>query len=310
VAVIAAALGNRARRTLELIVGVLVGIAAGDLLIKFTGTGSWQTGVIVFLAVLAAALARGPGALMTQAGGTAVLIATLTPANPDLELPRTINALIGGAVGLLVALVLVPLRPLRTVRRAADPVLDAFARHMAASAKALVHGDADAAQQVLHRMRAPEPRLKMLREVVTAAQEVARLSPVRLRRRPALDAYSRGTDYMGRAFRNSRGLVRRIGTALRNREPVPADLPVAIEHFAEAIRLLREEFLSDREPVRAREQVLHAVRKAGKAYRQDLGFSGTVVVSQLRIAANDLLRATGVAGGKARRMVRRAAGGA
>ncbi|SCG40874.1 FUSC family protein [Micromonospora coxensis] len=309
VGVIAAALGNRTRRTVELIVGVVLGIAVGDLLIAVFGTGPWQTGVIVFLAITGAVLVRGGGALMTQAGGTAVLIATLTPTAPDLELPRTVNALVGGAVGLFVVLVLAPLNPLRTVRRVADPALDLFAREMSASARALATGDARDAERVLDRMRAAEPELSRLGEVVGAADEVVRFSPVRWRRRRALAAYRRGVEHMDRAFRNSRALVRRIGTTLRDGEPVPAGLPAAVEHFGEAVRLLHREFLAAREPVRARDRVLAAVREAGAACRQDMGFSGTIVVSQLRTAANDLLRATGVPRDEARRMVRRAAAG-
>ncbi|MGC5333436.1 hypothetical protein [Micromonospora sp. DT62] len=55
--------------------------------------------------------------------------------------------------------------------------------------------------------------------------------------------------------------------------------------------------------------MLAAVREAGEAWRQDMGFSGTIVVSQLRTIANDLLRATGVPRDEARRLVRRAAAG-
>ncbi|PGH45040.1 FUSC family protein [Micromonospora sp. WMMA1996] len=307
VGVIAAALGGRTRRTVELVVGVVLGIVVGDMLIRLLGTGPWQTGAVVFLAVSAAVVVRGTGALVTQAGGTAVLVATLTPVSPDLELPRTINALVGGAVGLLVVLVLAPLNPLRTVRRVADPALDTFAREMTASAEALAHGDARAADAVLARMRAAEPELNRIDEVVGAADEVVRFSPVRWRRRRALAAYRNGAEHLDRAFRNSRALVRRVGTALRDREPVPADLPAALEHFGTAIRLLHREFLGAQEPHAARERVLRAVRDAGAACRQDIGFSGTIVVSQLRTAANDVLRATGVPADEARRQVRRAA---
>ncbi|MBY8875678.1 FUSC family protein [Micromonospora sp. PLK6-60] len=309
VGVIAAALGNRARRTGELIAGVVLGILVGDLLIIVVGTGAWQTGVIVFLAITVAVVARGSGALMTQAGGTAVLIATLTPTAPDLELPRTLNALVGGLVGLLVVFVLAPLNPLRTVRRVAGPTLDAFAGQMTAAAEALAHADPAAAERVLDRMRATEPDLRRLGEVVHAANEVVRFSPVRWRSRRRLAAYQRGVGHMDRAFRNSRSLVRRIGTTLRDGEPVPPDLPAAVEHFGEAVRVLHREFLSARTPEGARERVLRAVREAGVACRQELGFSGTIVVSQLRTVANDLLRATGVPPDEARRLVRRAAAG-
>ncbi|SCL73567.1 FUSC family protein [Micromonospora peucetia] len=309
VGVIAAALGNRARRTVELVGGVLLGIFVGDLLVETVGTGPWQTGVIVFVAAAAAAAARGTGALMTQAGGTAVLVATVTPTSPNLEWSRTVNATVGGAIGLLVVLVLVPLNPMRTVRRVADPTLNAFAREMTASAEALAGADARAAEEILDRMRAAEPQLERLREAVTAAEEVVRLSPVRWRRRETLAAYGRAVDHMDRAYRNSRSLVRRIGTTLRDKEPVPAGLPAAVECLGEAVRMLHREFLAAHDPVRARERVLQAVREAGEACRQDIGFSGVIVVSQLRTVANDLLRATGLPRNEARRMVSRAAAG-
>ncbi|WP_433554316.1 FUSC family protein [Micromonospora zamorensis] len=309
VAVIAASLGSRAPRALELVAGVVLGIIAGDLLIGVFGTGPWQTGVIVFLATATAVLVRGVGALMAQAGGTAVLIATLTPNAPDLELPRTLNALVGGASGLLVMLLLLPINPIRTIRRTAEPALDLFAREMTASAEALAGADSARAKEVLERMRGADQKLQQLGEVATAAEEVVRLSPVRWRRRRVIVAYRDGTEHMERAFRNSRGLVRRIITTLRDEEPVPADLPAAVEHLGEAVRLLNREFVAAREPVQARERALHAVHEAGSAYRQGLGFSGTIVVSQLRTAANDLLQATGVSRDEARRLVRQAAAG-
>ncbi|MFD2765397.1 FUSC family protein [Micromonospora eburnea] len=307
VGVIAAALGNRARRTIELVLGVVLGITVGDLLILLVGTGPWQTAAIVFLAVSAAAAVRGTGALMTQAGGTAVLIATLTPTAPGLELPRTINALVGGVVGMFVVLVLAPLNPLRTVRRVAGPALDLFSRQITAAAEALARGDARRAEEVLDRMRETNAELARVDEAINAAHEVVRLSPVRWRGRRRLAAYRLGTEHMDRAFRNSRTLVRRIGTTLRSGENVPADLPAAVELFGEAVRLLHREFLAAKEPVQARERVLAAVRHAGAACRQDIGFSGTIVVAQLRTVANDLLRATGVSHGEARRLVRQAA---
>lgn len=309
VGVIAAGYGNRARRTVELIAGVIVGITVGDLLIILVGTGPWQTGVIVFLAITTAVLVRGGAALMTQAGGTAVLIATLTPSTPDLELPRTVNALIGGAIGLLVVLVLAPINPVRRVRSVAGHALDVFAHEMTSAADALDRRDARAAERALDRLRTARPALDRLDEVVAAADEVVRLSPVRWRRRRALAAYRHGAEHLNRSVGNGRALLRRIGTALRDHEPVPADLPIAVECFGEAVRVLHREFLAGREPEGARDRVLAAVRHAGEACRQEIGLSGTAAVSQLRTAANDLLRATGVPRDEARRMVRRAAAG-
>ncbi|MGC5332238.1 FUSC family protein [Micromonospora sp. DT62] len=309
VAVIGASLAKRARRTVELLLGIGVGIAAGDLLIALIGTGAWQTGVIVFLAITGAAAARGTGLLMTQAGATAVLVATLTPANPDLELPRAINALVGGLVGLFVMLILAPLNPLRTIRRVAGSALDLFAGQMTACAEALANGDAHRAEILLKQMRNSETKLMQLREAMSAAEEVVQFSPLRWRRRQTVYAYRDGVEHMERAYRNSRTLVRRAGTALRDAEPVPPDLPAAVEEYGTAVRLLHRAYLAGEEPVQARERVLRAVRLAGEACRHEIGFSGTIAVSQLRIVANELLRATGMRRDEARHLVRRAAAG-
>ncbi|MGW0503163.1 FUSC family protein [Micromonospora sp. NPDC003241] len=309
VGVIAASIGRRAMRTVELVLGVLLGIVVGDLLVDTIGSGPWQTFVIVFGALLVAVTVRGTGALVTQAGGTAVLIATLTPNTPDVLLPRTVNALVGGATGLVVVLLLAPMNPIRSLRRVAGPALDTFAKQMTAAADGLARGDIRRVERLLDEMRASEAQLRQIREVVTAADEVVRFSPLRWRRRRVLGAYRDGAEHLDRAFRNSRTLVRRIFTTLRDREPVPADLPAAIEHYGQGVRLLHQEFLAMREPTRSRERVLRSVREAGEACRQDIGFSGTIVVSQLRTIANDLLRATGVSGEEARRLVRHAASG-
>ncbi|WP_341718723.1 FUSC family protein [Micromonospora sp. FIMYZ51] len=309
VGVIAASIGRRAMRTIELIIGVVLGILIGDLLVETIGSGAWQTFVIVFVALLVAVAVRGTGALVTQAGGTAVLIATLTPNAPDINLPRTVNALVGGVTGLAVVLLIAPMNPTRSVRRVAGPALDTFARQMTAAAEGLAKGDARKVEQVLDDMRASEAELRQIREVVTAAGEVVRFAPLRWRRRRALAAYRAGAEHLERAFRNSRTLVRRISTALRDGEPVPADLPAAVEHYGQGVRLLHQEFLQMCEPLRTRERVLWAVQEAGAACRQQIGFSGTIVVSQLRTIANDMLRATGLPGNEARRLVRRAAAG-
>ncbi|MEE3921995.1 FUSC family protein [Micromonospora sp. BRA006-A] len=92
VGTIAAAIGNRIRRTAELLGGVIVGVLVGDLLIKLIGAGPVQTGLVVALAISLAVVIRGSGAVMVQAG-MAVLLGTVEPNAPDLAVPRTANAL-------------------------------------------------------------------------------------------------------------------------------------------------------------------------------------------------------------------------
>ncbi|MEE3921814.1 FUSC family protein [Micromonospora sp. BRA006-A] len=154
VGTIATAIGQRARRTFELLIGVGLGILVGDPPRALLGSGSWQTGLVVTLAIATALLVAGRGgALVGQAGGTAVLIATLAPVQPGLELPRIFDALVGGLVGLFVVALLLPVNPIRVLDRAVEPVVARLTEQLDAVAHALTRRDADAAQRALEDLR-------------------------------------------------------------------------------------------------------------------------------------------------------------
>ncbi|MFY1694883.1 FUSC family protein [Solwaraspora sp. WMMA2101] len=308
VGTIVSALGNRLRRTLETVIGVAVGIGAGDVLIALIGSGPWQTGMIVAIAVALALLLRGGSTLLVQAGGTAVLIATLAPANPDIVVPRFVNAVVGGLVGLAVVLVLLPLNPLRLVQRAVGPALDRLATLLDDAAAALTAGDAARAQRALDRVRDFDERLATLQDALAAANEVVTLAPQRWSNRHVLAKLTSSGEHLERAARNCRSMLRRIVSVLEDDEPVPGQLPTAVRQLGEALRTMHHELDRGREFHRTREQTLGAVDQSGAAYAEGLGYSGNVVVAQVRTAGSDLLRATGTGRRAANRMVRRAAG--
>jgi uncharacterized membrane protein YgaE (UPF0421/DUF939 family) len=308
VGTLASSVGQRLRRTVELVFGVALGIAVGDLLILALGTGPWQLGLIVLLAIIVAVfLGAGPGGV-TQAAATAVLITSLSPSVDDLEFPRVVDALVGGVVGLLVVALLLPLNPLRVVERAARPALDALADELTATSEALANRDAGRAQAALDRLRGIEERMDQLQEALEGGRETATLAPVRWHRRSELTQYVEGAEYINHAVHNSGALVRRAVTALEDDEPVPKTLPRAVALLGEAVRLLHNELSAGTEPEGARERALRAVSEAGRAYDDGVGFSGSVVVAQVRTTASDLIRATGIGRTDANRMVRRAVG--
>src|SRR5215469_16077326 len=156
---VVASQGERLKRSLQLIAGVVVGIGVGELFILSVGTGYWQVGVSVVLAVGLAIVVKGGNTVMYQAGSTAVLISTL-PAKAHVEYPRFINSLIGAGVGIVVAALFLPLNPLRAVRRAASPVLNCLADRLAGATVALRGRDADAAQRELDGLRSLDPDLQ------------------------------------------------------------------------------------------------------------------------------------------------------
>ncbi|WP_433119499.1 FUSC family protein [Micromonospora sp. CA-246542] len=307
VSTLAASVGQRLRRTIELIIGVTVGVLVGDLLLGVMGTGWWQLALIVVLAILVALFLVGSAAVVIQAGATAVLIATLSPAVRDLEIPRFVDALVGGAVALLVTAVLLPLSPLRVLNRAARPALDLLSAQLEATAGALADRDIDRALTARARLRQNKDELGALIEATQGAREASTLSPVHWHQRQGPVArYAQTAEPIDRAMRNAGTLIRRAVTLIEDGEPVPEPLPTAVAGLSEAVRLLQRQFAAGQEPVQARERALRAVCAAGDAYRDGVGFSGAVVVAQVRTTASDLLVATGLSQEVANRVVRRA----
>jgi len=304
---LASSVGQRARRTVELVIGVAIGIGVGDALILLIGTGPWQIGLVVLLAILVATAVGGGTPLVIQSASSAVLVATLTSAT-GLPWTRFFDALVGGGVGLVVMTVLLPLNPLTVVRRAADPALRALADGLRDVATALRAGDRDEIEATLLRLRAAETSFAAFSAAVTAARENVAFAPARWHTRTALAQYVDGAAQATYALRNVRVLIRRVSTGLADQEKMPEVLAGAIGLLGDAVDLLRQEWAKAAEPIAARQRALSAVGEAAKAYDDGLGFSGGVVVAQIRSAATDLLRASGVDFAEAPRLVRRAAG--
>lgn len=308
VGTLAASVGQRLRRTVELIVGVAVGVFLGDVLIYFLGTGGWQLGLVVTAAILLTTFFGASVAVVIQAAATAVLIVTLSPSTEDLELPRFVDAFVGGGIALLVTAILLPLNPLRVINRAARPALDLLADQLDVCAQALRDRDRGAAQRALDRLRENKEELATFTEAIEGAKETSTLSPARWHRRSELTHYAEAADPIDRAMRNSGTLIRRSVTMIEDDEPVPDPMPDAVVHLAESVRLLRHEFAVGDEPERARERSLRAVSEAGRAYDQGVGFSGSVVIAQVRTTASDLLVASGIEQEDANRLIRQAFG--
>lgn len=303
VIVLSASAGLRWRRALELVGGVALGIALADVLIVLAGVGVLQIIGVVTLAILITVFIGGSSLAVAQAASSAVLVVALTPREGDLNLDRFVDALVGGGVGLAVMSLVLPLNPLTRVRRMAGGILAQLTQAVSQTARALREADPETARRALADLRAAEGQHLDLADSLTIARESATLAPLRWRKRPAIARYARAAVHVERATRNVRVLARRSADVVSRGEPVPDALPEALEALADAVRTLRSELAAEREPTLTRERTLASVRAAGAAYRAGLGFSGSVVVAQVRGAAVDLLRATGIPESRADRLV-------
>jgi uncharacterized membrane protein YgaE (UPF0421/DUF939 family) len=286
-----AAFGQRGRRTVELVGGVVLGIGVAELIVAAIGTGPLQIGLLVLLAMSAAVLLGGGALLISEAAISAILLASLEPssgASPD----RFLEALIGGGVALLISFLLFPPNPVVMVERAARSLLDELCRLLDEIAEALEEGDADRAGRALVAARAFDERLEAMGETLDAGRETATYSPARRRARGAIADYQRTMRQVEYAARNVRVLAR-VGLRLvRHGGAAPARVVEAVRDLAQAVRALAAQLDAPggrRETERlARQADGHAIEIL--AERTDLEVSE--VVGQVRSTAADLVRAS------------------
>lgn len=286
-------LGKRRRRVLDLVFGVAVGLTIADVIVRFIGTGTVQIGVVVLLAMVAAVFFGGGVLLVNQAAISALLVVLLQPPDTVFSPNRFIDALVGGGVALAINY-LFPVNPERLVEGAARPVFEELVGVLEEVAAALEAGDADRANQALLKARDIDDRVRRFYEALDAGHETARLSPTRRRSLRHLELYAAAGSRIELAVINVRVLARGAANAARRGDPVPPKLPEAILDLARAVRSLASYLEESQEPEEARRYALKAAEGATALLeeRHDLGVS--VLVGQIRSAAVDLLRSTGM----------------
>ena len=291
---IGATLRHRRDRALELVAGVVVGIAVADLLVRVIGTGPPQIGIMITLAMGTAVLLGGGPLVVTEAGVSALLLAALEPSGPPWPPLRFLEAVIGGAVALVVSAVLFPPNPERLVARAARGLFDELARALEEVAQALALGEPERARQALEIARAADDRLDDLEEALESAREAARLAPAHRRKRTELDASARTITELGYAVRNTRVLARHSYRYVRGRGVAPQGLPEAVAALAEAAHVwaLAAAGLHHDEGQEVRALGRAAAREATDVSERLPDFAVAGIAAQVRSIAVDLIRAS------------------
>ena len=285
--------GSRPRRAIEMVFGVAVGLLVADLLVLVIGTGTWQIAAVVLLAMAAAVFFGGGTMLVNQAAVSAILVVVLQPREAVFSPDRFLDALVGGGVALLVAFLL-PANPERLVGRAAAPVLDELSALLEEISAVLQTGDPERARRTLLRAREMDDRVRRLNEALAAGHETARLSPTRRRSLRHLDLYASAGARIELAVINTRVLARGAANAIRRGDAIPGKLPEAVLDLSRSVKALGVFLEESGGAEEARRHALDAARRATEVLeeRHELGIS--VLVGQVRSAAVDLLRSTGM----------------
>jgi uncharacterized membrane protein YgaE (UPF0421/DUF939 family) len=294
-------LGQRRRYAVEMVVGIALGVGIADALFELMGGGTLQIAAIVAGAMVAAVALGGSAVLVSEAAVSALLVVTVQPPGSGLSGARFLDSLLGGLIALAITS-LVPTNPVLAARRVAAPLLAQIAAALDDVALALDRSDQELAERALTRVRAIDR--DALKQAVAAGNETLRLAPFARTTRRQFARYARAEAPIDAAISSVEALSRAVVRALRMGDNVPPPVPEAIRDLAGAVRRLEESLGDPAGEISVREPALRAARQATLVLEQTANLSVSTIVVQVRSAAVDLLRGSGLAREEAERLVR------
>lgn len=292
----------RVRRIVELTLGVAVGILIGDLFVRSFGSGTWQIVAVVVVAMSLAVLLGGGQMLMMQAGIQGAILTTLVAGEGE-ALSRWLDAVVGGAVALLIAM----LAPVRSTterpRQRAITIIGRLAEVLTDTAQALRNRDPGRAADALAGARGLSDEVEALRQATAEASAAAQLAPLLSGvHREDVEEIRRLVGPLDLAVRNLRVLTRRAEFAVDEREFVPDTYTDMVADLAQAAATIQEHLEHHSPLAGAREDLVTLARRSTWAHPR-AGLSAEVVRAQIRSTVVDLLVLSGVSLADARRRV-------
>jgi len=283
-----APLGERGLNALRLLVGVVVGIAAGEVATLALGAGFGTLALATFSAMTIARALGGARVTVAQAAAGAIL--TVAVADGEAGINRLGDALIGAGVALFFSQLLFSPEPVALLRRAEAAALADMARGLELTAQSLERDDPDAGESALDRLRGLRDRLAELGRTRRASERVARRSAVwRSQRVPVVRERENAghLDLLG----GSCLLLARTAAAA---DPSQRDrLATTVRELAGALDELANE-PGDREArQRAADRALTVARGLGDASPGD-GLLSAAVTFSVRMVAADIMVFAGV----------------
>lgn len=288
------------RKVLEVAIGCTLGIAVGDLLMHFLGSGLWQAAVILFVSILLARFLDRGVIFATQLGLQSLLV-VLLPAPSGGPFTRSLDAVVGGLIALAIT-ALLPRDPRVQPRRDLRELVDAYSTMLRECAEALADADSTRAWHALVRGRSSQGKVDAIRASLKSSTEVTRLAPAYRRHRVELEEIESAVEYLDLAMRNGRVVARRLvsvinnaaltQTAAENIAALLTDTADALENMAVGLMTTRREERTAQ--LRAARRALTDV--AARAHPRSLKverLEGETLVVLLRPMLVDLLEATG-----------------
>ena len=231
---------QRARRSVQMVAGVLLGIGVAELLHPLLGNSTLALGVILAV-TLVVAVAVGAGffaegmMFVNQAAASAILVVALHRAGTGSE--RAVDALVGGAAALLVGVLLFPADPLKLLWRAERGLLDTLAG-LLEQPPPLDRREREAwevrASHAVHR------RLGELTGARGTAQALVRVAPRRMPLRAQVDGEEQRVSRMYLLGGGIVALVRSLADLQRDDPAAYAGCAREVQQLAAALRAARD----------------------------------------------------------------------
>ncbi len=233
----------RAQRAVQLVAGVLLGIAIGAGVVVLLGDGPAALGVAVFVALcVALAIGRGfiaQGALFFNQTAVAAILILTVHTNAEAT-GRLIDALIGGGVALVFSLLLFPADPDSVIRRASQSVFAACERELRWLDEFLTRPATGGQGWLLAAGQRIGQAVDGLDRARATAREIVRLAPGRRSDKPAVAR----ADQSAGDFVALTSAVLTLGSlavaAFEAGEPLPAELRGSIGALRAALAAAAE----------------------------------------------------------------------
>ena len=286
--------GQKARRAIELLTGVVIGVGLADMLLHLTGRGVIALVLAVTLAMTAAVLVNAGQVMLSEAAVSAAIVATVAPHGQGFPPTRLLDALVGGGVALVFSQLLFPVDPVRLVREAGERVLDQLADTLENIADALEKRDLELAEQAMMQARRTGDAWSRFDQALDVGRETARFAPRRRSARSLLTDYEDVGLPLELTVRDVHVLARGAVRALMIGDEVPRDVIEAVRELACAFERVAGRMGDDERAERARHFAMRATRLATGAVPDQENISVSVLAGYTQATAADLLRTLGL----------------
>ncbi|SCE98406.1 Fusaric acid resistance protein-like [Micromonospora mirobrigensis] len=292
--------GRRIRQTVEIVLGVAAGVLVAELVVHALGPG-YLTMFLVLLATLALMALVGASSTLTVQAAVSALYLVMVAAPKGTFMPlRFLDALIGGAVALVVGRLVAARDPLAPLVAEARRTFSDLADVLGDIDAAMSDCDEPAALAALDRARQVDGCVERLDQAVGACAESLRLGLRRGRRLERIGQAQATVHQLDFAARNIRVLARAGSTLARRHKAPPPELSAALRALVRAVTAAGEATATglagtdeaERHASRADEAALEAVRIAARMLETDPPLPLVMIIGQIRATAVDLLRGT------------------